>query len=234
MKKSKLIITIEKILSFVERILQRKAERFVMTTFCSAGLCLLAPSFIFYAIAYVTAKGDLSNVKYEMDVCSYIGLFLIILGPIIHFFVFPVINHSFKNYIHICQSLNKLFSIYACSQFEMDMIHTYNNCLLFSCQIDKIEELYYTINDKSFSVKDDDLNNAVKSFGEKLQTFDSFCSLHMFPYSPNGDVRVPSEMAPSLNKKIYDDCRELIELYNNIHLKKIKLEEKSFYRFFVK
>ena len=221
------------LMSFLKWYLEHKAKKYVMVTFCEAGLLLLSPNIIIALIvAFKSINGDLSFER-SLDVLSYIGIGFIILGPILHYVVIAIVKYKIKNYKYMCDMLSSIFKIYDVDQFEQDFINTYNNQLLFCYQLDKIDDLCERINSDKFSLKNKRYNEIVKQFGKKLDSFSYYCSTQMHPYNKNGDVKVFSGTPASVNKKIYDDCCSLIDEYKSIWNLKMKLEEEDFSRFFV-
>lgn len=220
-------------MSFLKWYLEHKAKKYIMVTFCEAGLLLLSPNIIIALIATFTSINSNLSFERSLDVLSYIGIAFIILGPIFHYVVIAIVEYKIKNYKHICDMLSSIFKIYDVDQFEQDFINTYNNQLLFRYQLDKIEDLCERINSDKFSLKNKRYNEIVKQFGDVLDSFRSYCAGKMRPYNKDGDVKVFSGMSSSVNKKIYDDCCSLIEEYKTIWKLKMKLEEENFFRFFV-
>jgi hypothetical protein len=227
------LLLMNRLVSFLKWYLEHKAKKYIMVTFCEAGLVLLSPNIIIALIvAFKSIDGDLSFER-SLDSLSYIGIGFIILGPILHYVVFAIVKYKIKNYKYICDMLSSIFKIYDVNQFEEDFISTYDNCRLFSNQLDKIFDLCEKINDYNFSLKNKQYNKIVKKFGKDLESFNSYCSLQMYSYNEYGDVKVPPDMASSVNKRIYDNCCSLIEEYKSIWELKKNLEEENFSRFFV-
>lgn len=226
------LLLMNRLVSFLKWYLEHKAKKYIMVTFCEAGLVLLSPNIIIALIvAFKSIDGDLSFER-SLDSLSYIGIGFIILGPILHYVVFAIVKYKIKNYKYICDVLSSIFKIYDVDQFEQDFINTYNNQLLFRYQLDKIDDLCERINSDKFSLKNKRYNEIVKQFGDVLGSFRSYCAGKMRPYNKDGDVKVFSG-TPSVNKRIYDDCCSLIKEYKSIWKLKMNLEEEKFSRFFV-
>ena len=225
---------VDKIISLIKWYLEHKAKKYVMWTFCEAGLLLLSPNIVLVIISAIAGENKVGSATIFTDALSYIGVFFVLFGPLCQFILFPIVGWKFKRYSKSLEKLNNIFSVYGCSAFKSDMENTYNNCLLFIHQRDKMGLLIKMINDDEYSIQDDQLNALVKKFGKKLETFRTYCAGKMKPYNSDGDVHVPFEERNSLVCDwIHDSSEELISLFQKINSWKMTLKDKSFFRFFL-
>lgn len=158
---------VEKIISLIKWYLEHKTKKYVMWTFCEAGLLLLSPNIFLVIISAIAGEKFVDSASVLTDTLSYIGVFFVLFGPFCQFILFPIACGKFKRYSKNLEKLDDIFLVYGCSAFKSDMENTYNNCLLYDYQLKKIETLMDKINDDEYSIQDDELNDVVKNFGKK-------------------------------------------------------------------
>lgn len=227
MKKRNIIVAV------LKWYLKRKVHRFIMWSSIKAGLLLLSPNLVMYLFIALSNESDFSQINRNFDILSYIGVGFILFGFLFPSIIYPVWKETMDTHIYQCQKLNSLFAIYDIDCFKDDMDTTINNCSMSSQQQSQIEDLHDLINQQKFSLKNESLNNLVKNFGEKLEKFDDFCGYNMQPVGTCG-FRVPNGGVHTAIRVIHSQGSELKSLYGQIFDAKIKLEEKSWKRFFYK